>query len=92
MITRGEMAIETNRQGYDVVSSSNERMPIQKTSLETVPIPSRDHSGSRFGACAGRGEAAFEKDRIMKPREFPTHSTAKEQIENISVVGHAGNQ
>ena len=29
MITRGQMALETNQRGYDVVSSSNERISVK---------------------------------------------------------------
>lgn len=35
MITRGQMALETNQRGYDVVSSSNERISVKTVTTST---------------------------------------------------------
>src|SRR4051795_7866648 len=37
MVTRGQMALETNQQGYDVVSALNERISV-KTVTSTVNV------------------------------------------------------
>src|SRR3954467_12862320 len=50
MMTRGQMALETNQRGYDVGSSANDRIPVKtKTTPPKCPSTPR-HSSSSTGS------------------------------------------
>jgi hypothetical protein len=54
MITRGQMALDTNQHGYDVVSASNERISVKTVTTSThVDFDLRPNFPPVFGRVLG---------------------------------------